>query len=199
MPCCKVTRVIEDYGINLGTDTHENVSQYFIDRWQAGELGYRSVARLLNKRMLRSASVQAGRQVTDPQIESEYAALQGDDPEDAAEVRTALDSAGIDVEALEDSFLSHMAIRRHFQGCLAVEPPERNESSEWQREAIPAVRDQFEARIAELCRSLAHNDIVPDAAEATIQLPIYLRCASCPTRTPIEEAIEQGYVCEDHS
>jgi hypothetical protein len=192
--------VIETYSIGLGTDTHESVSTYLLERWQAGELGYRAIATLLNKRMLRTASIRAGRQVTQPQIDSEYAALMGDDDGTAAEIRDALGGAGVDVDSLETDFLSHMAIRRHFRDCLGATSPdrERDSESDWQMDGLTFAREQFQRRLDDLCRSLAHNDIVSDADTASIQTPVYLRCDSCPTRTPIEEAIEQGYVCARH-
>jgi hypothetical protein len=178
------------------------MEEYLRALWQgeAGRepLGYRALADLLNKRILRSISIAAGRQITTPLIESEYETLQGDDPEAVAEVRTALSNAGIDAAELESAFVSHMAIRRHFQNCLDLEPIEREPANDWHEDAIEYAERHLESRVEQVMTGLARSGKVPDAETATFQPVFYARCSECPTRVTLETAIDQGYVCDEH-
>jgi hypothetical protein len=200
MTCCKITRVAEQYGLAPGTEEHEDLSSYLVARWRGQEdsagASYRELATMINERLLRVSSINNGRQVTTPQIKSEYAALRSDG-DDALEVRSALEAAGIDVEELERSFVSHMAIRRHLLGCLDLDPPDRGTSDDWHESSIDYARDRFRTSIEDVCQALS-SEKVPDAQRANVQTPIYLRCPECPTRVTLESAIDQGYVCEDH-
>jgi hypothetical protein len=200
--CCKVGRVIEAYDLAPGDPDYENMDDYLIARWRGdaeGEaIGYRSLADHLNKRLLRTTSIEAGRQVTRPHIESEYEALRGDDTESRVAIETALEGDGVDVEALESAFVSHMALRRHFKECLGEDKDHPTSNTDWRRDSIDYATTRFQDTIEEICQSLARSDRVPDAEQAQLQTPIFLSCPECPTRVRLETALDDGYVCETH-
>jgi len=123
-PCCKVQQTAAAYSV---IDTLDEL----VTARQDGT-SFRELTTQFNTRVVERALAQAdvdGRSVhaalTGEEIASDvYEVLRTDRDSDIrrAELRARLSDAGVDVDALESAFVSHVTVRSHLQECVGVEP-----------------------------------------------------------------------------
>jgi hypothetical protein len=108
---CKVGRVIDRYDVS---ELHEELA----DRW--GEDSLRDLEQYVNQRLLRAAMQQADMEVLDGEVENFYDLLVGDDTSEGVrvEARKRLERASVDVEEVQNDFVSHQSIHTHLTECL---------------------------------------------------------------------------------
>lgn len=203
MSCCKVGTVAEERSLTVSADL--DIHEYLAARWVGQDeypaTGVRKLADWFNQRLLREVYTDAGRNVTDIRISSEYEVLTGDDVLQREEVIDDLATDGIDGEALVDDFVSRSSMRRHLKNCLGVsKDPVESESrdSGWEGDQVRYGREKFEETVSEAIRSLDNKDLVPGASEATVDIPVLLSCPECSTQVRLQTALDRGYICEDH-
>lgn len=125
--CCKVTSTARDY------DVSDAVSELTTRRREGDSL--RELATYFNTRVteraLEEADIHSGQSVHAALIGEElastvYQILRTNDGSDIrrAELRARLREEGVDVDALENAFVSHVTVRTHLQECVNVQPKE---------------------------------------------------------------------------
>lgn len=197
---CKIDRVIEHY--QLDDPQHASVDLGLVARWRGDDThtayGYRTLTRWFNKRVLRTVYEQHGRKTLGNRIESDYAALTGEDTLVQEEVMSDIETDGIRADKLVDDLVSWGTMRTHLKECLDAGKPTEDSSSEWQRDAIRTARSIAEKKAGEALSSLTTNGDLEDGDAATVDVEIRLRCGECPTTVPFDVAAQRGYICDTH-
>jgi hypothetical protein len=112
---CKVGRTIEQYGLAGLDDEVER-------RRDEEDESLRSLAEFVNTQVLqRAIDRHADREVL-ADAASIYSQLtDGSDAGQTTEIRRRLTTAGVPVDEVSDSFVSHQTVRSHLQTCLDME------------------------------------------------------------------------------
>lgn len=201
-PGCKLDDTIDRYGLESADPRHESLDDGLLARWKGTDghsaTGYRTLTDWFNRRLLKHVYDEHGRDVSDPQIDADYAALTGDDDLVRAETIDRLAAAGIDGERLRADTISWGTMRTHLTDCLdgsKERPPAR---TDWERNSIDAARSKLAEAVDEALSSLATKGAIDGVDSSTADVQIQLRCEQCPTRVPLEVALERGYVCDRH-
>jgi hypothetical protein len=183
-----------------------SIDEYLVARWLGkGDypaVGVRKLADWFNKKVLRDAYTEAGRNVTDIRIESEYDVLSSNDHLKRAEVIDDLASDGIDGERLADDFVSRSTMRRHLRNCLdARKDGSENDTpsdSNWEVEQVRYGTEKLQDSVREAVASLDNKGRLPGGDEAEVEVPVLLSCPECSTQVRLETALNRGYVCKSH-
>ena len=187
---CKVCRVLDEREM----DRYE---QRLVDQWQADRpqrKGYRQLSTWLNVLMLRREMDRAGLSTLGDEASSKYARLTDVDTTVAAEVRDDLANSGVDVERLEDDFVSYGVVRTHLQECLGAErkqPP----STEWEPEALDIAQSQAERKASEAVQTLVNKGKLTAGGDVTVHVAVELECDACHVQVPADRAVRRGYIC----
>lgn len=203
--CCKVGAAVDEYDLPA-SGANEDVDEYLIARWIGEDdwpaVGYRTLTDWFNERVLRTVYLRHDRSVTDARIESEYAALTGDDDLRRREVLDDLRADGIDADRLREALVSRSTMARHLKRCLGAEKERRDgggESGNWECDKVAHGRRVLRRSASESVSSLANKGLLPEGDEAEIEIQVLLACPECATRVTFETAFERGYVCADHT
>jgi len=205
-PCCKVGRLASEYNLAPPVPMAGDIDNYLEVRWKGigrhDPIGVRQLAEWFNKLVLRTVYEEHGREVIDTNLNAEYEALTSSDADasERAELLSDLERDGIDGDAVLDNFVSKSTIRRHLKNCLAAGEKQTETAGDgnWVGDQLDISRDNFRNHLEP---ALAHFDKtgrLPGASEADLRTPIILTCPHCPTRARLTEALERGYLCEDH-
>ena len=116
----KVGRLVADYDL-------DGLGQRLEDRWTgaSGEKhSLRDLADYFNRQLLRAVLAEAGRRPLDGEVENVYRLLTGDEVSEGVrtETRRSLERDGVDVTALEESFVSHQAIHTYLTKYRGATP-----------------------------------------------------------------------------
>lgn len=200
---CKVDDAVDDYSLRApGTDT-DSIHGYLVARWTGTQghrsVGYRQLADWFNRQLLRRVYDEHGRSTTGTRVESDYEALQGDDDLVREEVRHDLEADGINAESVLNDMVSPRTMHRHLKNCLNAEKATREAQTDWERESVQRAREQLEEKVRKAASALESKEKLFGAAEAEIDIRVYLSCPQCPTRVTFETGRRQGYVCDEHS
>lgn len=199
---CKVDAVIDRYDLDGSEEDGGAMNEVLLARW-TGEnghraQGYRTLTDWFNKRLLKCAYDANGRATIGTRLDSEYEALTGDDEITRREVVADLEASGIDADRVRDDMVSWSTMRHHLKECVDGEKKRSRSDSDWERESIDVIRESTAERTEKVLRSLSSKGELPGADEAVVGVQIQLSCPECPIRVSLEEALEQGYVCERH-
>lgn len=200
---CKVDFVIDRYDLTPPESGYETIDEYLVARWTGDgnrdAIGYQQLTTEFNKRVLKVVYERNGRETIGTRLESEFEALTGDDDLLRQEVADDLATNGIDADAVLDDMVSWSTMRRHIKECLEAEKETTQSTSNWELESIDIARNQVAEKASKALRSLSTKEALPDGHEAEVDVQIKLSCPECPTRVPMEDAIDRGYVCKDHT
>lgn len=199
---CKIDFVIDRHGLTVPSETSDSVDEYLVKRWTGEDgnpsQGYKQLTEWFNKRLLKQVYERNGRDTMSTRIESEYEALTGDDDLVRQEVMNDLEVDEIAADSLVEDMVSWSTMRRHLNECLGAEKESTSTQSNWEIESLDFFRNHVTDRVGSALRSLASKDKLPGAHQADVEVQIKLSCPECPTRVPVEDAVERGYVCKDH-
>ncbi|SDQ77841.1 rod-determining factor RdfA [Halopelagius longus] len=200
---CKVDVVTDRYGLAAPSPEYDSLDGYLLARWtgrgEAESEGYKSLTEWFNRRLLARIYEEHGRTATDVRIESEYEALQGADDERRAEVADDLRRDGIDPETVGRSFVSWSTMRRHLTDCLDGEKPRAGATTEWEVNSVDVARGRLEEKVRAALRSLSSKDRLRGAEDAAVAVDVTLSCPDCDAAVSMADAVERGYICDDHS
>jgi len=204
MNCCKVGTVARERGLTVSADM--SIDEYLVARWSGtGDypaVGVRKLADWFNKQLLRDVYTDAGRNVTDIRIESEYEVLSSEDDLRRAEVIDDLEADGIDGEDLIDDFVSRSTMRRHLKNCLGARKDEASDDAptdtNWEVEQVQYGTEKLRNSVREAVTSLDNKGLIPGGTESEIEIPVLLTCPECSTQVRLETALNRGYVCKTH-
>lgn len=201
MTGCKVDRAIRDYGLD-GTDPHhDSIHEGLLARWRGrgthSEAGYRTLAAWFNKRLLRQVYVDHGRDTSGGRLDSDYEALTGEDDLLREELRESLRADGIDATAVESALVSYGTMRTHLLECLDGEK-DSSATEPWEKESIRRATAFATEKVESAVSSLDTKGELDGVDSASVQVKVHIQCGECPTRVPLDVALERGYVCEQH-
>lgn len=198
---CKVDRTIESYGLAGADPRHDSIHEGLLARWHGEdghtESGYRTLTAWFNKRLLRSVYTDHGRAIDGGRLDSDYDALTGEDDLLEAEVIESLRADGIDATALRDALVSYGTMRTHLTECLGGEKT-RAASGDWERESVRMAESFAREKVESAVASLGRKGSLDGVADASVVVQVALECDRCPTRVPLNVALDRGYVCADH-
>ncbi|WP_058826464.1 rod-determining factor RdfA [Haloferax sp. Q22] len=199
---CKVDVAIERYGLAAPTGRYDSVDDYLLARWtgaDGGESeGYKSLTTWFNKRLLARVYERNDRDVTEVRLEAEYEALVGDDDLDYGDVAADLATDDIDADEVTGAMASWSTMRRHLNECLDGEKPTVEASSDWERNSVDIARETARQKAESALSSLGKKGRLAGAEDAGVDVQVKVSCSECPTRVPLEDALDRGFVCQEH-
>lgn len=200
---CKVDAVIGRYDLATADPRHESLDEGLLRRWTgAGDqaaVGYRSLTEWFNKRLLRRVYDDHGRDALGERIDRDFEALTSDDELVREEVVERLAADGIDGQVLRNDMVSWGTMRTHLKECLDGSKPQEPSASDWERDTVSMARSFATEKVESALSSLATKGRLDGVDDASVDVAIHLQCDHCPTRVPLDVALERGYVCEQHA
>lgn len=195
---------IESYDLDTVDPRYEQINTGLLARW-TGEgsnepEGYRPLTEWFNKRLLKRVYDEHGRDALGTRLDSDYEVLGSDDEGELlrAEVIADLEADGIDAEAVVSDMVSWGTMRNHLLGCLDGEKETHSSETQWEYNSIEMARDFAERKVSQAITSLTKKQHLHGLDHSTIEIQPLLSCEKCPTRVPLEVALDRGYVCEQH-
>lgn len=171
---CKVDRVTDEYDL-------QELDDRVLRLRENDDASLRSLESYINQWMLKRAMVENGMTVLDGAEENYHRLLTDDDVMDTArrEARRELEQAGVDVDELEDDFVSYQTVRKHLNECLDTD------TSEEYTPDIEDARDNFNALIQRVKNVVSRTinrfrkyDVV-QIGEPEVRVSVKLRCGDC--------------------
>jgi len=188
----KVARVIDKYSL-------EGLDDELVSLWtgQGGErYSLRDLESYVNQRILRAAMRDAGMDPLMGEVENLYRILTGGDASEGARIEAIarLDREGVDVDQVDDDFVSHQSIHTYLKQDLDASY-ERSESVEERiergRDTILSLQNRTEAVTRGTLESLRNSDTVA-IDEFDVFVDIRVACDDCGRYHEIDELLEQG-------
>lgn len=187
-PNSKVANVIEKYDL-------DGFGEALEQRWLAddGE-SLRTLADVFNRRVL-AAALGAGPSEGGIETDAMYERLTDPDVPDGErrEARRRLERAGLDVDELLDSFVSHQAMHTYLTSYRGASYPERE--SENQLESVEVAVNRLQSRLVAVAESnlerLAKGqELTAGSLEVLVSVDVY--CDDCRSSKPFVEFLETG-------
>ena len=183
--CCKIGRDCAKYDLS-GLD--ENLC-----RRRADGASLRDLQEFVNERVLERALADANADVVgDP--ENIYRLLRDDEVSSGrqAELRSRLERAGIDIEAVENDFVSHQTVRGHLKECLDIDTS-RQSSTDIEQAArnINWAESRSKAVIKRTLDQLRNtNQLATDDLDVT--QTIRVTCTGCGETYRVADLLDRG-------
>lgn len=194
-PRYKVGKVIERHSLDgMG---HELESYWAGD----AEISYslRELADYFNRELLRSVLTDRTRQNISSDVETTYRLLTGDDVSrgDEIRVRKELERDGIDVEQLEQDFVTHQAIHTYLtKGRGVTREVETGDRIENARGTLDRLRSRLIAVTETTLTNLSETGPI-SLGSFDIFVDIHVHCADCGTHSSLSELLDdRGCDCE---
>lgn len=187
---CKVGRVVDQYDLD---GMHETLAAR-----RTGEDGSPASLRTLtdefNQAVLRAAMRPHGAGVLDGEVENGYRLLTAEDVSRGMRTRARkqLENDGVDVDAVEASFVSHPTMGRHLETCLDVEPePKERDPTEVAKERVFKLLSRAEAVVGNAVEGLASADRIA-AGEIAVTVDVRVTCQRCGVQATAASFIDRG-------
>jgi hypothetical protein len=187
----KVTQLIETYG--LGSIGAELEHAWLGDDQERQSL--RDLADRFNQALLVAAIRDADMDVIDGEPANFYRLLTADDVSAGKriEARNRLERAGIDVDTLENQFVTYQAIRYYLTNVrdVSYDPETGAEQVERERGTIDRLRGRVETIVRDTVDRLNAADKLT-VGEYRVFVSIDIRCQDCGTRYSISDLLGRG-------
>ncbi|WP_318569910.1 rod-determining factor RdfA [Salinigranum marinum] len=171
---CKVDRVSDKYAL---LDLDDRI----LTRRTEDGAGGRRLASYINHWLLRRAMFSEGMSVIDGAERNYYRLLTDDDVAETSrnDARRRLRLAGVDVEEVEDDFVSHKAVYHHLNKCLGVDTS-RNYTPDLSKGLVDI--EKFIGRIkivvsGEISRLSKYGRVA--ISEPDVIVSVKIRCSDC--------------------
>jgi hypothetical protein len=192
---CKIGTAIERFGL---TELNDDL----IDAWTGTEKGasLRDLEREINRRVLSAALRAAAVDPPEGSVEATYRVLTEDDSGGGrVAIRNRLDRQGVDIDAVEDAFVSHQTVHNHLRGCLDVshdsESPTPEERLDTGRQTVTALRSRLEAVTETVVDQLRRADVL-SLPPFDVYVDVNVACRECGRYHSIEELLStRGCAC----
>jgi hypothetical protein len=199
---CKVDRVIEEYELDAADPRHDRIDDGLLARWRGDDEytaeGFRPLTEWFNKRLLRRVFDEHGRDALGARVDHDYEMLTGDDDLLREEVIESLADDGIDGARVRKDLVSWGTMRTHLQDCLNGEKDARTKETDWERTSVDMATSFAREKIETVLNSLASDGELEGVETSSVAVQVQVSCDACPTRVPLDVALERGYVCEEH-
>jgi hypothetical protein len=193
-PCCKVGAVAEAFEL-------DDLDATLRERWTAPEdrSGVRELADHVDTRVLRSALAASQDGALEGEAENYYRLLTDDDVSRGTrtEARSRLRDRGVDVEAVEDRFVSHQTVYRHLTDCLGLDrgaPAAPEAAVRDGLGTIRALRRRTEAVATSVLEGVVRAGHLR-VDEVDVLVDVVASCRTCGERLPLSESLA-GRSCE---
>lgn len=188
----KVARLLTTYDI-------EPLGEELEALWTADEdrQSLRDLADYFNRQLLRAAMRDAGMTVLDGEIDNYYRLLGDDDvsPGDRVEARRRLEREGIDVEQLEDDFVTYQAIRTYLTQYRDAEyQGTSGDRIDREADSIRRFTERTESIVQGKIDQLKNANEL-DVGNPNVSVTVGVYCAACETRYAVNELLNRGH-CE---
>ncbi|WP_436933873.1 rod-determining factor RdfA [Halovenus marina] len=186
----KVGRVLSEYDL---LDLHDSLP----DLWRgesSDPMSLRELADHINIAVLERAMEDAGETPLDGESENAYRLLTGDDVSVGMQTqqRSRLTRAGIDVDRLEDDFVTHQAVHTYLTDALDVSKDvETADPVETGKERIERLRGRTTA-VVENTLSELQNAGHLSGGSYDIFVDVQVYCSECETQTQLSELLAAG-------
>lgn len=202
-PGCKVDSVAATYGLDAVDPVYDSIDRGLLARWTGVDgrqaMGYRSLTEWFNKRLLKSVYDTHGRESLDTRLDSDCEALRSDDALVRDELVKSLRVDGIPGEELRQDMVSWGTMRAHLLECLDGEKAAETATTDWERKSVDRAKEVTKDKAKSALSALSQKSDVRGGDAASVDVQVQLSCDTCPTRVSFTVALEQGYVCEQHS
>lgn len=185
----KVRRLIEEYDLHgIGGELEQS--------WTADEdrRSLRELAGYFNRRLLQSTLDSVGVKHLDGEIENIYRLLNEDDVSsaDRKRVRRSLERDGVDIDVLEEDFVTYQAIRTYLKDHRGAEyTPAQIDPLEREATNIQQLRGRMAAVTEGKLEQLRDNDNFNLGKFRTLA-EIKVVCEECDTQFNAVELLERG-------
>jgi hypothetical protein len=193
-PRYKVTRVSEKHGL-------DDLEDYLARRW-TGEGGERASLRTLadetNKRILRAAMADVGLDPLPGEAANTYRLLTDNDVSQGVRTNTRrhLEGEGVDVEALEQDFVSYQAVRTYLVEGRGVTHEADNAPVETALTTISRLQSRTTAVAEQKIEQLQSTGAIQSGA-TRVFLDLRVFCEDCGTQYDVATFLDQaGCDCE---
>lgn len=187
----KVARLIDAY--DLGTIGAELEAAWLGEGQERQSL--RDLADRFNQALLVTALREAEMDVIDGEPANFYRLLTADDVSagQRIEARNRLERGGVDVDRLEDEFVTYQAIRHYLTEVRGVsyEPETGSNQVERERGTIDRLRSRVETIVRDTVDRLDTADKL-SIGEYRVFVSIDIRCQDCGTRYSISDLLNRG-------
>lgn len=190
-PKSKVARLIAAYELGGA------FGQRLEDAWTAEGAereSLRSLADTFNRELLRSAMTDAGLSPISGEVDNLYRLLTGDVSSGSrAEARTRLEQEGIDVERLDEDFVTYQAIRsylREYRGA-EYESDETGPRVETVTETVQRLQSRTASVVENSLDRLGGTDRL-SLGTFRVFVDVNVLCEDCNTRYPVTELLNRG-------
>jgi hypothetical protein len=187
---CKVGRVIEKFDLDSIDD--ELVARRRGESGKSASL--RDLTDYFNQQVVRSALERAGEPPLDGEGENMYRLLTDDEVSRGMQIRVRkqLEREDVDIEAIEDGFVSHPTIGKHLKTCLGVErtqdPVDRVQTA---RERVFKIQNRAEAVIENTLSWLASAGLLA-SGDLSVSVDAQVVCEECGSYGEVGQFIERG-------
>lgn len=185
----KVGRLIEEHGLDgLGSE----LEAY----WTADNderMSLRALAEHFNVQLLRAELEAGGQSPTEPDLRATYETLTGDDVSRGVYTRKRreLEREGVDVERLENSFVTHQAVHTYLTKYRDAEHDPGPDGIEGERETIARLRSRTTAVTDSTLDRLANAGHISDREyEALVEIRVL--CQECGRDYTLDDLFDQG-------
>jgi hypothetical protein len=188
----KVARVIQEYDL-------EGLNNELVSLW-TGEgterYSLRELETYVNQRILRAAMQEADMDPLMGEVENLYDLLTGNETSEGVrlEARKRLERAGVDVDQVQDDFVSHQSIHTYLKQHLEVSY-DRSESDDERIEransTILSLQNRTEAVTEGTLQNLDNSGVL-DLDGFEVFIDIRVTCDACGRYYEINELLERG-------
>lgn len=189
-PRLKVARVIEEYDLDgMG----ERLERSWTGRGEP-QRSLRELEHRLNRAILRKGMERAGMDPVEGDVETAYELLAGDASSgDRVQKRRELERNGVDVDAVEEDFVSHRAVHSYLRNHRDVErsDPAPSDRLAKGQERIERLKGRTGAVTADVIDRLQEADLL-DAADVDAIVNVRVLCNDCGRSYEVIEFIQDG-------
>lgn len=189
----KVATLIETHDLQaLGADLEARWTSEGDDRHSL-----RDLAEYVNRRLLTRAIQRADASTLDEDVAGVYRRLTGDDVSTGSRVQTRrrLERAGVDIDRLEDDFVSRQAVHTYLTECRGANyDPDDGDSLATETEHIERLV-QRTATVTESKLERLHRDGELPIEEFSVFVDVHVLCEECGTQHPVGTLLD-GDACD---
>lgn len=187
-PQYKVGRVLERRGL-------EPLAARLEALWVAEGHSLRDLADRLNRRVLEAAMVEAGLDPLEGEVENAYRLLTDDDvsPGMRVQQRQELADAGVDVDAVEDDFVTHQSVHTYLIEVLGAEKDGSTASEQIERDgdALRRLQGRVESVTVSTVERLRDTGRLT-LGDVDVFVDVSVYCRDCGTQRSVGELLERG-------
>jgi hypothetical protein len=190
-PGTKVGRLIESYDlVGLGEELERHWTATGDER-----LSLRDLERLFNERLLERAMREAGLSSIEGEVGNLYESLTSDEVSSGVrmEARNRLEREGIDVDQLEQDFVSYQAIRTYLKDARGATHDSRTdrEQIEKDRQSIQRLRARTNSVTEDKLERLRETDRI-ELGDFRLFTEMNVLCEECGSQYTVEELLDRG-------